>query len=113
MPTQSRSSNCGRPGACGVRKSAGSGSIAARNYSVLVLIPEHAHHKRLSIPYTVARDAAFDAWFAGFPDLDAEDRRQTEAAIAADPRFDSTPAERLQRLAAARVFAQGFNLLAL
>ena len=46
-----------------------------------------AHRKRLVISNDVARDAAFDAWFAGFPDLDAEERRQTEAAVANDPRF--------------------------
>src|SRR5207244_7808851 len=67
----------------------------------------------LTVSHAIARDAAFYAWFAGFPDLAAEERRQTEAAIAADARFGSTPTERLQRLAAARKFARGFNLVAL
>ena len=77
------------------------------------MIPHDGRRKPLVVSNNVARDAAFHAWFAGFPDVDAEERRQFEAAVAADPRFGSTPAERLRWLAAARRITRGFQLAAL
>jgi hypothetical protein len=77
---------------------------------LIVLCPRAPGAKQLKIARTGLRtDAAFDAWIASLPDLDAEEARAFEAQVAADPELGQTPGERLERLAAARKVAKGVN----
>jgi hypothetical protein len=82
------------------------------DYPTLFLIPGDGG-KEVRLSYILARDAAFDAWIAGLADLDQTERRESEAAVAADPRFGATAAERLRRLSAARALSIWLNLATL
>jgi hypothetical protein len=53
-------------------------------------------------PGAMNPDTRFDAWMRSLPDLDEQDREQTEAQVAADPEFGSSREERLEHLAAGR-----------
>lgn len=79
---------------------------AQKGASVLVLEPLDQNLKKIRISQTIRQDNAFRAWIESLPDLDANELKQEEEAIAADESLGATPEERLARLASARRIAR-------
>lgn len=76
---------------------------SGRAGSNLTLVSARTDRKSISLPLRyMQKDAELEAWLSGLRDLDAEDLQKSLAAIAADPRFGTTPEQRLQRLASTR-----------
>ncbi|MGO9804290.1 MAG: hypothetical protein ACLPTM_04820 [Steroidobacteraceae bacterium] len=76
---------------------------------ITALYAKDAQRRELKIPTGVRADAAWDAWLQALPDLDAQQVRELEAEVAANPELGQTPEERLRRLAAARKLARTLN----
>lgn len=74
------------------------------------LVSRLSSAKPLSI-YVFRRDAAFDAWFDGIPDLDEADLQAASARLLEDPALGSTRAQREARLALLKRIAIGFSIL--
>ncbi len=73
---------------------------------VLVLRLKAPDNRKIKLTAMWKSDETWNSWFAGIPDLDAEAGKAFVAAIDANADLGSTPAERQQRLAAARSFAR-------
>jgi hypothetical protein len=76
---------------------------------ITVLYPKEPRGPQFKLPQSLRTDAAWDAWLQAVPDLDAQQVRELEAEVAANPELGQTPEERLGRLAAARKLARPFN----
>jgi hypothetical protein len=74
--------------------------------AVLVLRLKAPSRRKIKLPIMWIRDSAWQAWFAGIPDVDVEAAKAFEAAIETNAGLGSTPAERQQKLNAARSFAR-------
>lgn len=61
------------------------------------LQPRHGKPLSLLLPYTT--DRRYERWLASLPDLDADDRAASTAALLADPRLGADPATRARHLA--------------
>jgi hypothetical protein len=79
--------------------------------SYMKLIPKRADLKPVSV-YIFRQDAAFDRWFAGFPDLDAADLAEAEERLMAQVNLGATPFEREARLARLKTIARVFTVAA-
>lgn len=91
---------------------AGRRVLPTQYVKTLVLIPNSKHGKRLKIALALRTDPAFDAWFAGIPDLDAKEVAESEADLAADPDLGFHSDDRKQRVAQAKQNAKVFNIAA-
>ncbi len=76
----------------------------------LTIVPIDPQAKPLRLPSGFATDSFFESWIAGLRDLNAEDLKASEAAIAGDPHYGITPQERLERLARARTTMKWVNI---
>ena len=74
--------------------------------AVLQLRLKAPGQRKIKLPIMWTPDAAWQAWFALIPDVDAEAAKAFEAAIDNNAEFGATPTERRQRLAAARSLAR-------
>jgi hypothetical protein len=74
--------------------------------AVLVLQLKAPSRRKIKLPIMWNRDATWHAWFAGIPDVDVEAAKAFEAAIETNAELGSTPAERHQKLSAARSLAR-------
>jgi hypothetical protein len=72
---------------------------------LVIAVADGSGMRRVRVDLLFRRDAAFDAWFRGIPDLDAAEQAHAAAQAEADPRLGSTPAERLDSLVRARKIA--------
>lgn len=75
-----------------------------RGQSIRLIVPKQG--RALELDSGFPADAVLDAWYGALPDLDLKDRQSSEAAVAADPTFGRSAAERLERLASARRLAR-------
>jgi hypothetical protein len=74
--------------------------------AVLVLRLKAPSRRKIKLPIMWNRDSTWQAWFAGIPDVDVEAAKAFEAAVATNADLGSTPAERQQKLSAARSLAR-------
>jgi hypothetical protein len=74
--------------------------------AVLVLQLKASSHRKIKLPIMWNRDSRWQAWFAGIPDVDVEAAKAFEAAIETNADLGTTPAERQQKLSAARSLAR-------
>jgi hypothetical protein len=84
-----------------------------QGFSVLVLVPANERTKSLKITQVLKTDDAFDPWFSQIPDLQAQERLQTEAELEHTFYPDLPPQERTQRISRLRQLATGVNAAAL
>jgi len=80
--------------------------------STLVLVPRSHGAKKLKLPLIFGTDAAFDAWFANFPDLDAEEIQQSEVQLLADPELGFHSETRKEHVEQARRIARNLTIAA-
>jgi hypothetical protein len=66
------------------------------------LLVTKAAGRPLRLDFGYRSDSVLEAWIATFPDLDRQEREASEAKLAADSTYGSSPKERLDRLAKAR-----------
>lgn len=85
---------------------------STRNGTCVVLVPKEPGVKSISIAPNYAFDEAWNAWFRALPDLDAMDKQEKLAEIAADSVLGSTPEERLAKLGQARRVATALAVTA-
>jgi len=90
---------------------AGRRQLPTRGKPILVVVPRSGRPMRIDSGFQ--RDAALDAWISALPDLDLQERQASEAKLAADPAFGSSPQDRLDRLAKARQVAKVANMVTL
>jgi hypothetical protein len=88
----------------------GTRSLPPWTFKTMKLEPSGPQTRPLKIGRFQA-DAAFDAWFAGVPDLDKLEQEQAERAVLADPDFGTTAGERKQVLDRLKQIA-GFSVAA-
>lgn len=67
------------------------------------------HKARIGLMFK--RDAAFNAWLAALPNLDAAELAASERELREDERLGNSPKQRLMKAERARQFAQGANIL--
>jgi hypothetical protein len=70
--------------------------------AMLVLRLKVPSNRKIKLPIMWHTDSTWQAWFAAIPDVDAEAAKAFEAAIEANSELGTTPAERQQKLSAAR-----------
>ena len=92
---------------------AGFREVRNRGRRFLTIVPIDPRLKSLRLGPDLATDAAFEAWIAALPDLNAEDFKASEARILGDRSYGATPQARLARLGAARTLAKRMNAVAL
>jgi hypothetical protein len=85
---------------------------STRGGTCLVLVPKEPHVKSISVAPNFALDEAWNTWFRALPDLDAIDKQEKLAEIAADSVLGSTPEERLAKLGQARKAAAALAVTA-
>jgi len=68
-----------------------------RGRRFLTIVPIDPRLKPLRLGPGLAIDAAFEAWIAALPDLNAEDFKASEASILGDRSYGATPQARLAR----------------
>lgn len=107
------SSRCGRERVLRRADIAGFREVYHRRRRFLTIVPNDPRLKPLGLAPDLATDAAFEAWIAALPDLNAEDFRASEARILADRTHGATPQKRLARLVAARALAKLLSAAAL
>jgi hypothetical protein len=91
---------------------AGRRILPTQYVTTLVLVPHSAHQKKLKLALALRTDAAFDAWFADIPDLDAKEVAESEAKLHADPDVGFHSEERKHRVAQAKRTAKVLNIIA-
>ena len=91
---------------------AGRRFIPTQYFSTLVLVPRSRHKKRMKVALIFRTDAAFDAWVADLPDLDAQEVTQSEADLAVDPDLGFHSDSRKERVAGARKIARALTIAA-
>ena len=77
--------------------------MPTRGKPIALLVAKNGRPLRVDSGYR--RDGVLDAWIASFPDLDKQERDASEAKLAADRTYGTSPKERLDRLASARQLA--------
>jgi hypothetical protein len=80
--------------------------------STLVLNPRASHQKKLKLGLALRTDAAFSAWLADIPDLDAKELGESRKALAVDPDLGFNSEQRSQAIAHAKQLAKPLNLAA-
>lgn len=78
----------------------------------LVLVPRSRHQKKLKLALALRTDSAFEAWFAGIPDLDAEELAKSEAELSTDPDLGFHSDSRKERLRTAKHTARTLTTIA-
>jgi hypothetical protein len=78
----------------------------------LVLIPRASDQKKLKFGLAVSTDAAFAAWLADFPDLDAKELAESREALAVDPDLGFNSEQRNQSIARAKKLATVLDVAA-
>lgn len=84
--------------------------IPTQYVSTLELVPRSSHQKKMKIALMLRRDAAFEAWFAGIPDVDAQELAKSEADVTADPDLGFHSEDRKQRIAQAKKTAWALTI---
>jgi hypothetical protein len=92
---------------------AGLREVRPRGRRFLTIVPIDPRLKPLRLGPNLAIDAAFEAWIAALPDLNAGDFKASETRILGDRSYGATPQARLARLTAARTLAKRMNAVAL
>jgi hypothetical protein len=92
---------------------AGFREVRHRGQRFLTIVPIGPRLRPLRLEPDLATDAAFEAWIAALPDLNAEDFKASEARILGDRSYGATPQARLARLTAVRTLAKLLNAVAL
>jgi hypothetical protein len=72
---------------------------------VIKLFPRFTQVRAQTLTQYLETDPAFDAWFAGIPDIDAEEKQASLDALLEDPEVTGSKEERLARLKRARRIA--------
>jgi hypothetical protein len=90
---------------------AGRRTLPTQYVRTLVLIPRASDRKKLKFGLALRTDAAFAAWLADFPDLDAQELAESRQNLAVDPDFGFDSEQRSQRIARARKLATPLNVL--
>jgi hypothetical protein len=91
---------------------AGRRLLPTQYISTLEFVPREKGKKKLKIGMTMRRDAAFDAWLASIPDLDAAELANSETQIASELEFRLTPEQRAETLGTARTTAKWLTRMA-
>lgn len=91
---------------------AGRLDVRSRNRRWLTIVPTDPRAKPLQLGSGFDSDGYFESRISALCDLVAEGRKASEAEIAGDVRYGSTPEERLRRLARARSNINGLNTVA-
>jgi hypothetical protein len=86
--------------------------LPTQYFSTLVLIPRARDQKKLKVGLALRTDAAFTAWLADFPDLDAKELAESQESLAVDPDVGFHSEEHSQRIARARKLATPLNVVA-
>ena len=73
---------------------------------VIKLFPRFTQVRAQTLTQYLKTDAAFDAWFAGIPDIDAEERQAALEALLEDPELTGSKEEKLAELERARRIAR-------
>lgn len=79
--------------------------------STLVLLSRSGGGEKMKVWMMLKTDPAFHAWLEGIPDLDAEERRESEKSLAVDPDLGFESADRAQRVQRARQIAKPLNIV--
>jgi len=90
---------------------AGRRIVPTQYVSTLELVPRSSREKKLKIAMALRTDAAFEAWFAGLPDLDTEELAKSEAQVATDPDLGFHSDDRKQRIAEAKKIARALTIV--
>lgn len=90
---------------------AGRCMLPTQYVSTLVLVPRTADQKKLKLALLMHRDAAFGAWLADIPDLDAAEVAESQKQLASDPDLGFSSEDRAQQVAAAKKAAMSLNAL--
>lgn len=103
-----------------IRKRMERADIAGRRFdagnegaAVIHLLPNTTRVSLLRLPAYIATDAAWDAWFASIPDMDAEERQKSLDAYLEDPDLLGTNDEKLVQLFRAKRVANGMLYISL
>ena len=91
---------------------AGRRVLPTQYIQTLVLVPRSEHEKKLKLALALRTDSAFVAWFAGIPDLDAEELAKSEAEISADPDLGFHSEDRKEHLRTAKHAAKVLTAIA-
>jgi hypothetical protein len=86
---------------------------AARGGSWIELVPKDRSAQPLQVSRAFGTDRVFDEWVAGFPAQDALDTQRMQGDAQADPRYGSTPTERLRAFGRLARFSAALQWLTL
>ncbi len=89
---------------------AGQRTLRTQYVSTLVLVPRETSQKKLKLAQMFQRDAAFEAWFAGIPDIDAEEFAQSQEELAVDPNLGFSSEERRRQVESAKKTVIALNI---